>query len=269
MKTIAILGAAALTLSAGAAQATQLYGADFGPPGVFYGIDTATGVASPVGPMGNTDVGDLTSDTRAGGPIWGIDLSANELLTFDAATAGITSVVPITGSRAPITSIAFDPVTGVLYGNDTLAFGGGAGELYTIDPFTGAAASVGATGFDNIFALGFDQSGRLFGIDETTDEFLSISTATGMATSIGATGLGFSFDIASDPITGIMYLVDTGAATLFTVDTGTAAVTAVGGWGPDAVNIAGLAFAPIPIPGALPLMLAGLGALGYLKRRAG
>lgn len=251
------------------AEASRLYGVDFGAPGNFYEIDTGTGAASYVGDPGNNNIGDLTSDTRtANGPVWGIDLDANALLTFDVLTGGIVNTLGITGTSAPITSIAFDPVTGVLFGNDTASFGGSNGALYTIDVGTGAATSVGATGVGDIFALSFDQSGNLYGIDDSSDEFLAIDTGTGTVTSIGSTGLGSSFDIASDPLTDFMYLVDSGRRSLFTIDTGTAATTLVGGWGSEGSNIAGLAFvAPVPIPGALPLLVTGLGVLAWMRRR--
>lgn len=250
-------------------EASQLYGVDFGNPGNFYEIDTGTGAASTVGDPGNDTIGDLTSDTRtANGPIWGVDLDANALLMFDALTGGITNTLGITGTSAPITSIAFDPVTGVLFGNDTVSFGAGTGALYTIDTGTGAATKVGATGFHNIFALGFDQSGDLFGVDDGSNNLLAIDTGTGFATSVGSTGLGSSFDIASDPLTDIMYLVDSGARLLYTIDTGTASSTLVGGWGAEGTNIAGLAFiAPVPIPGALPLLVTALGTLAWIRRR--
>lgn len=269
MKSLLLSAVAVLAVSASGVQAAPLYGAEFGNDR-FHDVDTATGTATLIGNSGNTNVGDLTSDTRtSGGPVWGVDTTANELATFDTMTGGITSTLAITGTAGPITSIAFDPVTGMLFGNETLSFGGG-DTLYTIDTGSGAATAVGSIGFDDVFALGFSQTGRLFGIDDSSDEFLAIDTTTALGTSIGSTGLGNSFDIASDPMTDIMYLVDSGRTSLFTVDTGTAAVSLVGPWGPDASNIAGLAFAPVPTPIPIPipgvLLLGGLGAL-YLVRR--
>lgn len=258
----------AVGLAISGAQASTLYGAGFNNDR-FTSIDTGTGTATLIGNSGNGNVGDLTSDTRTpGGPVWGIDMAANALVTFDIATGGILSTLAVGGTPGPITSIAFDPVTGTMFGNTTVGFGGGADKLYTIDMGTGAASFVGQIGFSNVFALGFSQTGRLFGIDAATNRLLDIDTATGVGTSVGSTGLEASFDIASDPITDIMYLVDSERRALFTIDTSTAAVTLVGQWGADGVNIAGLAFvAPVPIPGALPLLLGGLGALHVLRRR--
>lgn len=261
------VGLLAVGLMAGGAQASQLYGAEFNNDR-FHDVDAATGTATLIGNSGNASVGDLTSDTRMpGGPVWGVDLAANALVTFDTATGGILSTQAITGTQGAITSIAFDPVTGTMFGNETVGFGGGDG-LYSIDTGTGAASFVGSIGFDNVFALGFSQTGRLYGIDDSTDQLLAIDTGTGAGTSVGSTGLVASFDMASDPVTDIMYIVDSLRAALFTIDTGSAAVTLVGPWGPDASNIAGLAFvAPIPVPAALPLLLGGLGALHLVRRR--
>jgi hypothetical protein len=249
-RLLAAIGlAAALAAPAGAA---RLHGADCPGNGDDDTIDTATGLAMLLGDPANDSIADLTTDTRPGGALRGVDLDANALLTIDPATGGITSTAGITGARAPITSLAFDTVTGTLTGNDTGGFGGGAGALHTIDTGTGAASFVGAPGFGNNFALGFDQNGRSFRIDDGTDAFPGIDTTTGAATAIGATGLSSSFDIASDPTGNTMYLVDSGTRPLCPGNTATAAATLVGGWGAAPSNISGLAFvepAPIPVPG--------------------
>lgn len=262
--------AAAIGLTGGAAQAATLFGSEYGGGGGLFTLSTATGALTPVGPASSA-IGDLTSDTRAGSfDLWGIDIAGEALVTLDETTGATTGTTAITNARGQITSIAFDPVTGVLYGNNTQSFGGGSGALFTIDTMTGVASYIGETGYSNIFALGFDQNGALFGIDDSTDTFLSIDTTTGAGTAIATLNFGYLFDMASDPETGTMYVSQSGGGnTLHEIDTGTGTLTAVGPFG-AAENIAGLAFgavSPVPIPGALPLLIGGLGALGALRRR--
>ena len=252
-------------LGVAAAQAAPLYGADYGSSGNLFVIDTTTGSASVTANIG-TSIGDLTSDTRPGSAtVWGVDLTANALATFDPDTGSATSTVAIT--NADITSIAFDVVTGTLFGNDTLSFGSSR-NLYMIDTMTGAATLIGDIGYDNVFALAFDQSGNLFGVDQSTDGFISIDTSTG-AGGLITTGLfSGAFDMASDPDSGTMFLTNAFGQELHTIDTATGLTTLVGPYNQSS-NIAGLAFgaAVVPVPAALPLMLLSLASLGMARQR--
>ncbi|MEJ7578854.1 MAG: DUF4394 domain-containing protein [Pyrinomonadaceae bacterium] len=65
--------------------------------------------------------------------------TANQILTFDSATPGTTSAVPITGLTAGDTIVGIDrrPINGLIY---AVAQGaGGVGRIYTVDAATGAA----------------------------------------------------------------------------------------------------------------------------------
>lgn len=81
--------------------------------------------------------------------------STNALLTFDSATPGTTTSVPITGLQAGESILGIDlrPATGQLYGL------GSTSRLYTIDPATGAATQVGSGPFTPAL------SGTSFGFD--------------------------------------------------------------------------------------------------------
>lgn len=264
--------AVAFTLSAPLAQAASLYGTNFGGTDDFFSIDTASGAASSTGNTGNTNIGDLTSDTRAGSAtIWGVDLgSVNNLLELDVVSGVASVATTITGAAASIVSIAYDEVSNTLYGNTSSGFGGGPDQLYTIDVVTGMATSVGIIGFDNVFALSFDTSGNLFGISDNTDQLLSIDTGTGAGSVIGATGVNSVFDLAYDPDSDAFFASGAGVDSLFSVDTGTGALSLIGSYSNgNATNVAGLAFgvAAIPVPASLPLLLLGLGAFGVMRRR--
>ena len=185
-------------------------------------------------------------------------IASNELYSFDPFT-GAANLAATLNSPDNMVSIAFDPVSGNLYGTTSVGFGAPFEALYQIDPATGNSTFIGRIGFDNVFALAFDQGGHLFGIADTTDQFISINTATGNGALIANLPLGFSFDIASRPEDDKMFLADSGTFSLYTIDTATGNPTLVGPY-IDNQNIVGLAFSAIPEPSSL----AGAGVLAML-----
>lgn len=123
--------------------------------------------------------------------------AASNLYTVNLTT-GATTLVGATGFDH-ITGLAFNPVTGVLYGHVSNIFGSpSATNLVTIDRTTGAATLVGST--DNqIPDMTFNASGVLFAWSEcstascsNTDDLYTINTSTGAATFVGESGIGTS-----------------------------------------------------------------------------
>jgi hypothetical protein len=118
LSSILCLGALAASLPAAA---SALYGVSFDGPTPLYSVNTSTGALAAIGPTGGRDIGDLTSDTRAASfRLWGVDLTENLLHTFDTGSGAISSTVAIS-LEDRITSIAFDTVSGKLYGTPPLA----------------------------------------------------------------------------------------------------------------------------------------------------
>jgi hypothetical protein len=135
--------------------------------------------------------------------------STGELYILDPATgATITDVGPLNDSTARnfgMTGLAFDPVSGVLYGS---------------------SANANA-----------DQS--------TRGQLVTINPANGLVTPIGSFGLaagGTMTDLAFDPVTHVLYgIPSNGGANLFTIDTSTGQSTQVGSSGFTATNGGGVA----------------------------
>jgi exosortase sorting signal-containing protein len=69
------------------------------------------------------------------------------IVTLDPATAACTPIG--NGSSNPISDLAFDPDTGILYG----VTGGSRSLLLSIDPVSGAETVIGPIGFDSVSSL--------------------------------------------------------------------------------------------------------------------
>jgi hypothetical protein len=245
--------------------ASELYSIEFSSGTGFYTMNQATGAKTLVGNTGITSTGDLTSDEKS--TIWTNDMTNDNLLTVNPATGAITSTIGIravTGAPIPIVSLAFDTVTDALYGNTAVGFGGTTNDtLFRIDPVTGDATLIGTIGFNEVYALGFDQSGTLFGISQSRSALLKISTSTGAGSMVAPVTLAAPYDLAFRPEDNKMFVADSnpGTFSLYTMDPTTGAATLVGPYGGSGTNLVGLAFLT-PEPGTIGLVLVGLGLLG-------
>jgi hypothetical protein len=119
-----------------------------------------------------------------------------ELYILNPATGGvIQDVGALNDSGAKnysVTGLAFNPLTGVLYGS-TGGFSGHA--LLTINPANGLVNVVGSfnAGSATMTDVAFDQSGHLYGISSSGGANLySINPGTGQATEIGVSGVSFT-----------------------------------------------------------------------------
>ena len=233
-------------------------------------FDQSTGAISSVGPSGWSGLADMTSDTREGSfRMWSVQSSSNTLVTFDPVT-GVATAGPTLDAPDQIVSLAFDVVSGKLYGNSCVGFGAPFDALYEIDPDTGASTFIGRILFENVYALGFDQDGKLFGIADASDDLISISTASGNGTLVAELDQLSAFDMASRPSDGTMFVAQSdNPGFLSTIDTTTGVITPIGAYDPAALrNVVGLAFGPVPTPGAATaLVLAGMGMSRRRSRR--
>jgi hypothetical protein len=197
--------------------------------------------------------------------------SADQLVSIDPATGAGTVVgqfnTPLSGMR----TLAFDIVTGKLYGMD----GAPAAALYEIDPQTAAVTQVGSARTANIGGLGADLAGNLYGTNEPTGEIFKLDKTTGAATLVATLpGLRIS-DLAFRPEDGQLFAITQGNTvpnpnSLYVIDANWNA-TRVGPLDPANSGLAmnGLAFGPgifVPEPATLLLMVVVGGALLSRKR---
>jgi hypothetical protein len=250
------------------AQASLLYGIEFSTGTGFFGVNQTNGAIALIGNTGNTSTGDLTSDLLS--RIWTVDMTNPALLSINLATGAVASTTPLTtaaGGPVTIVSLAWNPITLTLYGNTAVGFGGTTNDqLYQINPTTGQATLVGTIGFNSVFALGFNNTGVLYGISDSSSQLLTINTGTGAGALVAPVALSSAFDLAFRPEDNVMFVADSGTSSLYTMNPATGAAAVVGPYGSGA-NVVGLAFL-VPEPGTIGLFVAGLGLLCWKVRRA-
>lgn len=148
-------------------------------------VDPATGQGTGLGSFAVNTVAALAVDSQ--GTLHAIvNGTPDSLYTFDPAS-GTPTLIGSTGLQG-IQGLAFDPLTGQLFGWD-VGFGSGNGVgLVTIDPATGIATDVDpATGgsANDVQWLAFDSSGRIYG---GRSSLYTIDRNTGALTLVGSGG---------------------------------------------------------------------------------
>lgn len=177
------------------AKAADLLGIDFA--GVLYDINLTTGAATNPRPTGVPTPSGLAWSPTAG--LYAHDAATNSLFRINRLTGEATRIGSL-GLDATEGDLAFNPLTGVLYGSQTA----GSDRLYTIDIQTGQATVVGPifSGGD-LSAMAFNRNGELFGIDTTNHRILKIDPLTaqilGQPQVIQGNTLGSTAGMAFDP----------------------------------------------------------------------
>lgn len=229
-------------------------------------IDSATGVATAVGPLGDVSVVGMTYDPTSG-TLYG---AGGRLSSIDRQTGMATEIGGPLGFS--VVGLAAHPITGQLYGVDSIA-----DVLVTIDANTGIATEVGplggGTAFANVTGLAFDPAGQtLYGVENGNDQLVTIDPTTGTATGVGSPftvgGLVVTA-LAFDPDTGDLFGGDAAGMSvsqLVSIDPMTGVGNAIG---PTGFNLLeALAFAPaIPEPSGLLLGLIAMGATSLRRRK--
>jgi hypothetical protein len=242
-----------------------LFGAEYNQRRL-YTIDADTGAASP-GPVFSNGVQlrDLASDTRPGSfRLWGVSTATNELFRIDPAT-GRVILVGSFGTPGAMRTLAFDQVTGMLYGTaDTPGGPSNLSVLYRIDPADAAGTRAGEVAVE-VSGLGADPAGQLFATGAFSD-LLRLDPATAAATPVGRTDLAIS-DVDFSPVGGRMY-GSSHVSGIYAIDPLTAVTSKIGEYGREGVLMSGLAFGPVPEPaGGCALLAAATGWSLHRPRR--
>ncbi len=273
--SLCALAVLSLSLAVSPTRASTLYALDSnGAPGVIYTLNQSTGAETLVGPVGPafTFPGDLASDINPGTfRIWAPDINSNTLIKIDPNTGLGTPVgtfLNAAGAPVKMVSLAFDSVTSTMYGNTALGFGGNPDQLYRIDPNTAQSTLIGTgIGFNNIFALAFNNSGKLYGVSNDTHQLLLIDTTLGSGGLVAPVAPQSIFDIATRPEDGTTFAVNAFTNELYKLDLNTGATTLVGPHTTPTHNMVGLAFGPVPEPGTVTLLAFGAAFAAFRRRR--
>jgi hypothetical protein len=157
------------------------------PDGGFYGhefdITDGSGIGGQIGNGGSFTGLEYVGSTLYGTVILGSG-APSELRILSPFT-GVSSSIGPTG-RGPISGLAYDPLSGVMYG---IEGGGAPADLLTIDLSTGLATVVGSTGIQ-AGSLQFGPDGGLYAgsTGSSGGDIYRIDPASGAATFVGSTG---------------------------------------------------------------------------------
>ena len=183
--------------------------------------------------------------------LYALDYDAQQLVTFDVATAAKTVVGPATpASGQSWVGLAADP-DGTLYAAST---DGSTSTLYEIDPATGAATTVGAiANAPLIIAIAVNGAGEMYGLDIANDNLIRIDKTTGAGTVVGSVGFdanyaqGMDFDESSDVLYLAAFNNATGGGELRIADVATGNSALVGAFqGAAEMNVAVAASGAVP-----------------------
>jgi hypothetical protein len=118
-----------------------------------------------------------------------------DLYNINPNTGAATVIGPLVdGTFNPfaVTGLAFDNVTGILYGSTSNRSATDIRSLVAIDPSTGAVTFIGAfgVGTQTMADLTFDiTTATLYGTGSSDGNLYVINTTTGLATAVGSSGL--------------------------------------------------------------------------------
>jgi len=287
IKPLSLLGTGALLLALSAtAGAVQLVGLT--SANEITRFDSSTPGQSTRVAISGLAVGDrfVGIDLRPGNnQVYGVSLS-NALYTVDVFT-GAASFVAALGS--PIINaglgygIDFNPVAD-FSGAASLRLVSSAGDNFAINATTGAVGNAANKITGGYTAVAYANSTpqpvsappstQLYYIDTATDTLAMAPGAfnTPTITTIGALGIDVlranGFELLANGQAFAALNVDAGTSLvtgLYGIDLGTGAASLIGEYNG---TLSGLTLAPIPEPGSLAMMFAGIGLLGLARRRS-
>lgn len=179
----------------------SLYSAD--PNGVIFNVTSA--IATPVGPTGFTQVGDL--DFAPGG-LWGFSNANQRLFFFDLGTTSVTYSVNLSSfASSTVTGVAFDPFSGSVFLSANTGFN--SDQLFMVASAATSASLVGnmvhADALSYISDIDFDGAGTLYAMTWFHRDFYSVNPSNGATSLISngphrdVTGLAIDASVVPEP----------------------------------------------------------------------
>ncbi len=191
------------------------------------------------GAQSNTATVDIQILPVAGSWLYAVRETDDTLVQIDPNTLAITPIGPL-GVQFDFGELAWDPSTATLY----MADGRAQNALYTVDRVTGAATLVGIHGITDLFAIEFDGSGTLWGLDSGRNLYI-IDKTTGVATATGAVAsTGSSLSLAWDSARGMM-TAEYYIGYIYEIDLNTGLMTDLGNPSPIYFNNNGATYDPV------------------------
>jgi hypothetical protein len=267
------------------ADAAALYGAtSAGGPGELYLLNPANGaVIQDIGPLNDSLGGNYPITGLAFHPVTGVLYGSTgnaiagreaRLVTINPASGFVTVIGtfnagPVSGTGTPATmaDIAFDSA-GNLFGIGSI----GGPQLYSINLATGQATAIGSTGLTSTTGggLAISSAGLYYGTP-TASRYGTYDSTTGAYTDIANPNkpVGGAYGALAFDENGILYGLNVGAGApppthLVTIDPTTGAVTDLGA---SLNSMDAIAFASIPEPGTMALLVVGLASALFARRR--
>jgi hypothetical protein len=223
-------------------------------------VDLNNGAVTVIGDM-DVPMTDIAFDTQ--GRLFGVTIES-ALFRIDPGNA----IATIVGE------LGVSGINSLVFGADGRLFAAG-DRLYTLNPATGQASVVGNGGTPYLSSgdLAF-VNGALYlssgGADG--DMLLRLNTGTGAATLVGPIGIGDVFGMATHNSTSLYAVSHTSVYNLNVVSAHASLLLDYGGHGlgrayGTAFSTEALPVSAVPELPALPMLLAGLGCIGWLNRR--
>lgn len=156
--------------------------------------------------------------------------TANRRLYRVTPAGTATLIGDITGTTSVINGLAYDALSGTLYG-----IAQSSGQLFRINTATAAATPIGAPGGGTVGAMEFDLlTNTLYALDDAGGtRLVTIDTATGARSLVGVLGAGIADcnGLALSDVDGFLYTVNAADENLLRINRATGAATVVGATG--------------------------------------
>ena len=224
------------------------------------------------GTVGTLDTTTLivSNSFDVGGSLLDIAIDNSGKVFGSSGGASLISINTVTQTSSFI-GLLNNFINALAFNSNNTLFGAGGGSLFSINTTTGTATAIGSIGgsYSSSGDLAFGPGGVLYGTSKSgcganTDCLFSINTTTGVGTLVGQIGLSDVFGLAFSD--GVMYGIKD-INTLISISLATGSGTVLGSYTLTSRTFGATAAAPVPIPAALPLLAAGLGAMGLTSRR--